>query len=139
MEAAILNNIPRQVNARAQSVPSLKAFLQPNLGCESYVPADRGMLVPDQSGGVRDSSQPCCFFDFFAVRLLLPLQGSLQVLLLLAWVLLPLAGVETLEVFGDFVCSELDRATQPTFFLRFDLLVMTESFRCHNFVSVASR
>ncbi len=100
MEAAILTNIPRQVNARAQSVPSLKAFLQPNLECESHFPADRGMLVPDQSGGVRDSSQPCCSFDLLAVRLLLALQESLQVLLLLAWVSLPLAGEETLEVSG---------------------------------------
>ncbi len=55
------------------------------------------MLVPDQSGGVRDSSQPCCSFDFLAVRLLLALQGSLQVLLLLAWDLLPLVGEEALE------------------------------------------
>ena len=56
------------------------------------------MLVPDQSGGVRDSSQPGCCFDFLAVRLLLALQGSLQVLLFLAWVLLPLAGEEALAV-----------------------------------------
>ncbi len=61
------------------------------------------MLVPDQSGGVRDSSQPCCSFGFLAVRLLRALQGSLQVLLLLAWVLLPLAGEETLEVLGAFL------------------------------------
>lgn len=100
MEAAILTNIPRQVNARAQSIPSLKAFLRPNLGCESHFPADWGMLVPDQSGGVRDSSQPFCSFDLLAVRLLLALQESLQVLLLLAWVSLPLAGEETLEVSG---------------------------------------
>ncbi len=60
------------------------------------------MLVPDQSGGVRDSSQPGCSFDFLAVRLLLALQGSLQVLLLLAWVFLLLAGEETLEVAGAF-------------------------------------
>ncbi len=56
------------------------------------------MLVPDQSGGVRDSSQPGCSFDFLAVRLVLALQGSLQVLLLLAWVFLLLAGEETLDV-----------------------------------------
>ncbi len=60
------------------------------------------MLVPDQSGGVRDSSQPGCSFDFLAVRLLLALQGSLQVLLFLAWVFLLLAGEETLEVGGTF-------------------------------------
>jgi hypothetical protein len=66
------------------------------------------MLVPDQSGGVRDSSQPGCSIDFLAVRLLLALQGSLQVLLLLAWVLLPLVGEETLEVGGAFfVLSDL--------------------------------
>ncbi len=65
------------------------------------------------------------------------LVGWLSLLLPLGFLLL--AGEETLEVFGAFVCSELDRATQRTFFLRFDLLVMTESFRCHNFVSVASR
>ena len=56
------------------------------------------MLVPDQSGSVRDSNQPFFSFDFLAVRLLLALRGSLQVLLLLAWVSLPLAGEETLEV-----------------------------------------
>ncbi len=50
-----------------------------------------------------------------------------------------LAGEETLEVLGPFVYSETARATQHTFFLRLDLPVMTESFRCHNFVSVASR
>jgi hypothetical protein len=65
------------------------------------------MLVPDQSGGVRDSSQPCCSFDFLAVGLLLALQGSLEVLLLLAWVLLPLTGEEALEVVGaSFVLSD---------------------------------
>ncbi len=81
------------------------------------------MLVPDQSGGVRDSSQPGCCFDFLAVRLLLALQGSLQVLLFLAWVLLPLAGEETLEVFGSLLsCSncgstgpgELPAGSQPS-------------------------
>ena len=73
------------------------------------------MLVPDQSGGIRDSSQPCCSFDFLAVRLLLALQGSLQVLLLLAWVFLLLAGEEALEVFGaSFVLSD-DLTPLPAF------------------------
>ncbi len=63
--------------------------------------------MPDQSGSVRDSNQPFFSFDFLAVRLLLALRGSLQVLLLLAWVSLPLAGEETLEVGGAcFVLSD---------------------------------
>ncbi len=67
------------------------------------------MLVPDQSGGVRDSSQPGCSFDFLAVRLLLALQGSLQALLFLAWVFLLLAGEEAREVGPSFSFQTSDR------------------------------
>ena len=84
----------------------------------------RELLVPDQSGSVRNSNQPFFPFDFLAVRLLLALQGSLQVLLSLAWVLLPPAGEEALGARILLKADYIPDSETEVYFKAADVLIL---------------